>query len=103
MNPTWWAVWYMWFVMFVVILPAQRHRRKKRAEMIKRKKGIKMTNEWIQKLIGKDISLYGDNYNFKGLVKSVEGNWVLLDTKNGEKFINLDFAYRIDIIPEKNK
>ena len=92
MNPMW-TVWYMWFILFVVILPAQRRRRKRRA-LRQRKKGIKMTNEWAQKLVGKDVWLYGDNYSFKGTVKS--------EMKNGtERMVNLDFAYRIDILEKK--
>ena len=69
MNPMW-TVWYMGFILFVVILPAQRRRSKRRA-LRQRKKGIKMTNEWAQKLVGKDVWLYGDNYSFKGVVKNV--------------------------------
>lgn len=100
MNPMW-TVWYMWFILFVVILPAQRRRRKRRA-LRQRKKGIKMTNEWAQKLVGKDVWLYGDNYSFKGVVKNVEANWVTLEMKNGtERMVNLDFAYRIDILEKK--
>ncbi len=100
MNPIW-IFWYMWFIMFVVILPAQRRKRKSRV-LRQRKKGIKMTNEWAQKLIGNDVWLYGDNYSFKGTVKSVEGNWVTLEMKNGtERMVNLDFAYRIDILEKK--
>ncbi len=100
MNPMW-TVWYMWFIIFVIILPAQRRKRKRRA-LKQRKKGIKMTNEWAQNLIGKDVWLYGDNYSFKGVVKNVEDNWVTLEMKNGtERMVNLDFAYRIDILEKK--
>ena len=61
-----------------------------------------MNNEWAQKLIDKEVWICGDNYSFKGIVKFIEGNWVTLEMKNGtERMVNLEFAYRIDILEKK--
>ncbi len=100
MNPMW-ATWYIWFILFVVILPAQRRERKRKL-LRRRKRRIIMNNEWAQKLIDKEVLIYGDNLGFKGVVKLIEGNWATLEMKNGtERMVNLEFAYRIDILEKK--
>lgn len=100
MNPMW-SVWYIWFILFLVILPAQR-RKKRRMNLIRRKRKTKMTNELVKKYIGQKVSIVSDNYSATGTVVSVEDNWVSLEVKNGnEKLINLDYVYRIDLVKDK--
>ncbi len=53
-------------------------------------------NELIQRFVGKQCQVYSENGNsVQGVVDTVEGNWVSVQTKTGIELVNLDYVSRI--------
>lgn len=53
-------------------------------------------NELIQRYIGKQCQIYSENGNaVQGVVETVEGNWISVQTKAGTELVNLDYVSRI--------
>ena len=53
-------------------------------------------NELIQRFIGKQCQIYSENGNsVQGMIETVEGNWVSVQTKQGTELVNLDYVSRI--------
>lgn len=63
-----------------------------------------MTNANVVRFIGRNVLVQGDNVYERGIVISVEDNWLCIEKKNGtEKLINLDYISQIETVVEKNK
>ncbi len=53
-------------------------------------------NELIQRFIGKQCQVFSENGNcVQGVVETVDGNWVSMQTKQGTELVNLDYVSRI--------
>lgn len=53
-------------------------------------------NELIQSFISKQCQIYSENGNVvQGVIETVEGNWVSVQTKSGTELVNLDYISRI--------
>lgn len=53
-------------------------------------------NELIQSFINKQCQVYSENGNMvQGVIETVEGNWVSVQTKSGTELVNLDYISRI--------
>ena len=53
-------------------------------------------NELIQRFVGKHCQVYSENGNcVQGVVETVEGNWVSVQTRQGTELVNLDYVSRI--------
>lgn len=53
-------------------------------------------NELIQRFVGKQCQICSENGNtVQGVVETVEGNWVSVQTKAGTELVNLDYVSRI--------
>ncbi len=71
----------------------RKHKRKGRTEM----------NEIISRYIGKDCLVYTSNSSaLVGEVASVNENWVVIKTKDGDESVNLDYVIRIKEHPRKS-
>ena len=59
-------------------------------------------NELIRRFVGKQCLVYSENGNaVLGVVETVEGNWVSVQTKQGTELVNLDYISRIKEKPAK--
>ena len=98
MQPSWLIV----FILLFVILPAQRRRKRRRRNWNKEPRRSRMTNANVERFVGRNVLIQGDNVYERGIVMSVEDNWLCIEKKNGsEKLINLDYISQIETVPEK--
>ena len=94
MNPAYYGIIALWLIIFVT------HQQKKNVRRVcrvrRRKRGKLPMNELIQRFIGKQCQVYSENGNtVQGVVETVEGNWISVQTKTGEELVNLDYISRI--------
>ncbi len=94
MNPVYYSIIALWLIIFVTNQQKKNIRRVSRA--IRRKRGRLPMNELIQRFIGKQCQVFSENGNcVQGVVETVEGNWVSVQTKQGAELVNLDYVSRI--------
>ncbi len=85
--------------LFVIIFATQRNEKCLSQRIIKKikKKGRVRMNEVINRYIGKDCLIYLSLSSsvIECQVISVNDNWVIVKTKDGDETINLDYIVRI--------
>lgn len=92
--------WFIFFIIFVILLSQQENLRallsKLRFKKIQKKRGkFIMTQELINKLVGKDayiFSVSGNNSSSHGIIQSITDGWIELKTKAGQEYINIDYV-----------
>lgn len=69
-----------------------------------KKKGRVRMNEVISRYIGKDCLVYLSLMSsvIEGEIVSVNDNWVIVKTKDGDETVNLDYIVRIKEHPRKS-
>ncbi len=67
---------------------------------MKRKGLINMTNEVINKYIGKNCKISTGSFGttVKGKIIEVKENWIEVQTKNGNELINADYIQSVKIM-----
>jgi len=96
----WIAIYLPLFILFFIILPQQRSLHKAVLLRIKKRKGVvKMTNELLNKYIGKNCLITTGSFgtNVKGKIISVNDNWIEVETKKGIELVNAEFIQSIKI------
>ena len=94
---TYMVSWIPIFVLLFIILPQQYAARGAAALKIRRKERHMMTNELIQKYIGKYCFISNGTLGEKvhGKIVDVNNNWIEVETKKGNVIINLDYIQNI--------
>jgi len=94
--------WWMGFFVVLMILDTQRRHEQQRRMIkkikIKRIEGNEIMNEAIKIHIGKNCIITTLNANIKGVIESVEGNWIIVKKANKEgsvELVNADHVSRI--------
>ena len=98
------AIYMPLLIIFLIILPQQRAEQKSVLFKIRKRKGVvEMTNELVQKYIGKNCHINSGSLgtNVKGIIIEVNDNWLEVQTKQGNQLINADFIQSIKIIYSK--
>ncbi len=100
-TSTWVAIYLPLFATFFLIL-SQQNRLKNLAmfKNMKRKGLINMTNEVINKYIGKNCKISTGSFGttVKGKIIEVKENWIEVQTKNGNELINADYIQSVKIM-----
>ena len=100
MNPGVYGAFMILIVLFV--LHQQRKNVRRVCRVRRKKRGRIAMNELIQRFVGKQCYVYSENGNaVLGVVETVEGNWVSVQTKQGTELVNLDYISRIKEKPAK--
>lgn len=100
MNPsTFIAIYMPVYIIFLIILPQQRRRLRTIIMKKRLREKDKMTTELIKRYIGRycTISTGSLGTTVRGLITDVIDNWIEIQTKNGKRLINADFAVDIKI------
>lgn len=98
---SWVAIYIPLFIIFFIILPQQSAVHKAIRFKNRNRKGVvKMTNELIKKYIGKKCMISTGSFgtNVKGIIISINENWLELETKKGNELINAEFIQSIKIL-----
>ena len=94
MNPAYYSIIVLWLILYVSQWQKKNIQRVIRVK--RRKRGKLPMNELIQRFIGKQCQIYSENGNsVQGMIETVEGNWVSVQTKQGTELVNLDYVSRI--------
>lgn len=99
-TSTWIAIYLPMIILFFIILPHQRAINDAVISKIRKKKGgVVMTNELIQKYIGKRCKVSTGSYgiNVIGTIINIKENWIEIETKKGFELINLEFIQNIKV------
>lgn len=100
MNPSFYGVFMIWIV--ILLLYRQRKNVRRVCRVRRKKRGKIAMNELIRRFVGKQCYVYSENGNaVLGVVETVEGNWVSVQTKQGTELVNLDYISRIKEKPAK--
>lgn len=98
---------YVAFIVVFLILVKQRKAETIRKIIKNRKKrGISYMSDVFNRYIGKDCVVYVSNGNYSAIecnVISVNDNWLLVKSKDGEEVINFDYIIRIKEHPVNKK
>ena len=97
------GVYGAFMILIVLFVLHQQRKNVRRVCRVRRKKRGKITmNELIRRFVGKQCLVYSENGNaVQGVVETVEGNWVSVQTKQGTELVNLDYISRIKEKPAK--
>ena len=94
--------WWMGFFVMLIILETQRKHEQQRLMLKKiknkRMEGNEKMNEAIKTHIGKDCVITTLNANIKGVIESVDDNWITVKKANKEgsvELVNADHVSRI--------
>ena len=98
--------WLIWYLLIIVLLSAyyQRRRRMQRIihkHMMKKRKEANKMNELIKAYIGKEVIISTGFPSVDGTLVKVEDNWALLETKAGNKTVNLEYISIVQEYPRK--
>lgn len=99
-TSTWIAIYLPMFILIFFMMPQQQLIYHAVISNIRRKKGgITMTNELIQKYIGKrcQISTGALGIRVTGMIIDVKEKWIEIETKKGSELINSDFVQNIKL------
>jgi NMD protein affecting ribosome stability and mRNA decay len=94
------SIWFPMFILFYIIMIQQAAARKLVVMMVKKRKGrIAMTNELINKYVGKYcyITTGTMGVSVKGTILEVNENWLEVQTNRGIEVLNLDFIQNIKL------
>ena len=89
------------FIIFFIIIQQQSAVQKAILFINRKRKGVeRMTNELIQKYIGKNCYISSGSFgiNVKGKIIDVSENWLEVETKKGNELVNSEFVQSIKII-----
>jgi hypothetical protein len=98
---SWIAIYMPLIVIFVMIIPQQRELQRRIIHRIHKRKGIQpMTNELLQKHIGKRCKISTGSYGttITGKLLEVKENWVEVETRKGNELINAEYIQNIKIL-----
>jgi preprotein translocase subunit YajC len=90
------------FILLLVIIPQQKRMISK--IKIKRKRGGSiLTNELIQKYMGKNCMVSTGNFGgcAMGEITAVADKWIEVNTNKGSRLVNADFVTKITPLPVK--
>ena len=93
--------WWMGFFVMLIILETQRKHEQQRIliKRIKKKRmeGNEIMNEAIKNHIGKECIITTLNANIKGVIESVDDNWITVKKANKDsvELVNADHVSRI--------
>lgn len=95
-------------IIIMLIMENRRRKNQQRILIIKRKRRrigerVKSLNTIIQELIGQNCIINTDSVGAKGIIMSVEDNWVKLGNNGKINVLNLDFVKGIQVIPDKRR
>ncbi len=99
-SSSWIAIYMPIFIIFFIIIPqqyeVQRHIAMKNS---KKKRGNVMTNEVVNKYIGKNCKISTGSYGTTvvGKIINVNENWIEVETKKGIELVNAEFIQSIKI------
>ena len=99
-TSTWIAIYLPMIVLLFIILPQQQLIYHAVISKIRKKKGgIIMTNELIQKYLGKRCQVSTGSYGIKviGIIIDVKENWIEIETKKGLELVNSEFIQNIKV------
>jgi len=98
--------WIIFIVFFCVIIPAiyaQRQEQQRHImRTIRKRKGARLMSEALQRYVGKTCVIYYSSSGVTGIVKSIDGCWLTIDSgKPGKEKINMINTDYITRIQEK--
>ena len=91
------VVWIPIFIVLFVILPQQDAAKRIATIREKQKERATMTNEIIQKFIGKTCYISNGTLGERvvGKLTEINANWIEVETKKGTVLLNLDYVQNI--------
>ena len=103
MNSSYLVIWMM---IMIIIINNSKKRKRLVINNIKRKRGIKMSEELSRQFIDKVCVVSCNEESFsggrQGRVKSIDDKWLTLEEGKGStRIINLEYVSSIQILPEK--
>jgi len=90
------------FILLFVIIPQQK-RTISKIKIKKKRGGSILTNELIQKYMGKNCMVSTGNFGggAMGEITAVVDNWIEVNTNKGSRLFNADFVTSITLMPVK--
>ena len=66
----------------------------------RRKGNTGMTNELLQKYVGKRCKISAGSYgsSVKGMILTVVDNWIEVETRQGQELVNAEFVQNITVL-----
>ena len=103
MNSSYLVIWMM---IMIIIINNSKKRKRRIINNIKKKRGIKMSEELSRQFIDKVCVVSCNEESFsggrQGKVMSIVDKWLTLDEGRGStRIINLEYVSSIQILPEK--
>lgn len=96
---------FLFIIIFYCIIIPRSNNKLYLGIMKRKKKGRKrkMPKEMITEFMNKvcTISLFNESFAIQGKIVMIEGNWVKVEEKNGNRMINGDMIRDIKLMPEK--
>lgn len=92
----------IWLPIFFVLLIVSQQRGAARviiARLRKKRRSVAMTNELVEKYIGRNchITTGAMGVSVTGRIVSVNENWIEVETKKGMEIMNLDYIQNIRV------
>lgn len=96
----------IWMMLIIIIINNSKNRKRRVVNNIKKKRGIKMSEELSRQFIDKVcvVSCNEDSFSGgrQGKVTSIVDKWLTIDEGKGStRIINLEYVSSIQILPEK--
>lgn len=99
-SSTWIVIYMPIFILLFVIIPNQR-RNIMLARLLKKRRGVVMTNELVKRLIGKRCTIstgsMGSTFK-KAKILNVVDNWISVEINGREDLINVDYVQYIKVV-----
>ncbi|SHJ15352.1 hypothetical protein SAMN02745751_01859 [Dethiosulfatibacter aminovorans DSM 17477] len=97
---TWIAIYMPIYILLFVIRPSQI-RNILLARLLKKRRGVVMTNELVKRLIGKRCTIstgsMGSTFK-KAKILNVVDNWISVEINGREDLINADYVQYIKVV-----
>lgn len=104
MNP---ALYICVFLPIIIAIIIQSNTKKAIIASIVRKHKNRneepIMNEIVKEFIGKDCYIYTLQSNVSGIIKKVEDSWIVIETRNGDEIVKLEYIIRIMPCPLNKK
>lgn len=94
------AIYMPLIIIFLIVIPQQRALLKSIVLKMKKRRGVAiMTNELLQKYIGKTCHISTGTFgvNLYGKIIAINENWIEVETKKGSELINSEFIQHIKV------
>jgi hypothetical protein len=97
---SWIAIYLPLLVVFIALQQQADYQRHLIVRRRKRRGMIRMTNELLQKYIGRTCKLSSGSYGttVRGQIVEVNENWVEVETAKGRELINAEFIQTIKVL-----